>query len=165
MNSSVYVVGPEGGPFKVGIARNLKRRLTGLQIGSPERLRVHHAILHHDAAAIERAVHALLADRRLTGEWFRAALEEIIEALHVAIAGHIEATRRPIRLTGPMTSAEYRAIREQLHLSRPALARLLGIAPQTILRREFGRAPLTSEMRLALEHLAEQMARSAQAAE
>ena len=64
-----------------------------------------------------------------------------------------------------MTSQEYRAIRERIGLSRPALARLLGIAPQTILRREFGRAPLTSEMRLALEHLAEQMARSAQAAE
>lgn len=67
--SFVYVIqGSTGTPIKVGIARDPRSRLRGLQTGNPRLLRLLYVI--PGGAAMERALHRQLASCRLIGEWF-----------------------------------------------------------------------------------------------
>jgi len=62
----------DDGPIKVGISRRLKNRVSQLQNGSAEKLRV---LRVYKMADVERAVHGELERRaRLEGEWFPADL-------------------------------------------------------------------------------------------
>lgn len=75
----VYIIGPADGPYKVGIACNPKKRLQELQVGSYQRLILHHVrecASRHEAAAIEAVAHAALGSRRLQGEWFACSLDD-----------------------------------------------------------------------------------------
>ena len=62
----------DDGPIKVGISRRLKNRVSQLQNGSAEKLRV---LRVYKMADVERAVHGELERlARLEGEWFPADL-------------------------------------------------------------------------------------------
>ena len=62
----------DDGPIKVGITRRLKQRISQLQNGSAEKLKV---LRVYKMADVERAVHAELERKsRLEGEWFAADL-------------------------------------------------------------------------------------------
>lgn len=83
MSRSIYVVSiSDEGPVKIGIASNMSTRLSGIQTGSPVKLTVSHLhIVHGDAFALEKAVHASLASRRLHGEWFDVSVHIAVEAI------------------------------------------------------------------------------------
>lgn len=71
--------------IKIGFSKNVRRRISQLQTGNPDRLALMGEIRTSDRAAdrrIEGALHARYAHRRLeTGEWFRLGPQDIIEAL------------------------------------------------------------------------------------
>jgi predicted GIY-YIG superfamily endonuclease len=65
------------GPIKIGISRRLKQRISQLQNGSAEKLKV---LRMYRMADVERAVHAELEKRsRLEGEWFAADLLSLVD--------------------------------------------------------------------------------------
>jgi len=55
------------GPIKVGITRDVRRRMGELQVGSAEPLRV---IAVYNMRQVERALHLELDEFRMAGEWF-----------------------------------------------------------------------------------------------
>jgi len=62
-----------GGPWKIGIAAHPHMRLEQLQTASPFELVMYGYVYlpsRKHAVALERSLHALLADCRLKGEWF-----------------------------------------------------------------------------------------------
>lgn len=85
MARSVYVIGGEAGPQKIGISANVDGRLAWLQSNSPHALRAHHAQPASDARLVERVAHQLLAAKRLHGEWFDVSIAEAITAIDQAI--------------------------------------------------------------------------------
>jgi len=64
-----FIQAGEGGPIKIGIATNVRARLSGLQTGSHEALRLIGAI--PGGADAERFLHQLFAAHHIRGEWFR----------------------------------------------------------------------------------------------
>ena len=84
--SHVYVIGPDGGPFKIGVANDVDNRLRQIQIDQSEPLRVKHRqpVRSSSRYVVEKHAHALLAPYRIRGEWFGvpalAAIEAVIQA-------------------------------------------------------------------------------------
>lgn len=81
MNGFVYVVGPEAGPFKVGIAKDVAKRLAAIQTGCPYPLKVHFTLEAPNALKVEKAAHRKLLPFGTSGEWFNAPLETVIAAV------------------------------------------------------------------------------------
>lgn len=59
-----------------------------------------------------------------------------------------------------MNCVEYRQHREKLGYEQPELARLLGVARETVVRRESGAAKIGREAELAIKALAKKKAKS-----
>lgn len=77
----LYVIGAERGPYKVGVASDLGRRLTGIQTSSHRPLFIHcHSEPMPNAADVERQIHRKLQVHNLSGEWFRCSLRTVREA-------------------------------------------------------------------------------------
>lgn len=74
----IYVLGVTSNPVKIGLAWNIKSRLTSLQIGCPDPLVVHYAarVPDHLAQPVEAAAHKHFASRHRQGEWFNVDAEE-----------------------------------------------------------------------------------------
>ena len=67
--SHVYFIqSHQGGPIKIGLARDVRLRLAALQTAHPYRLRVIGTI--RGGRNVERRVHDSLSQRRMSGEWF-----------------------------------------------------------------------------------------------
>src|SRR4051812_36812138 len=104
--SNVYVIGSEGGPYKIGIAGDLRVRLSGIQTGSHTKVSVMFSIQVPavDAPRIERRAHKVLEEFRLLGEWFETSLEHatltIMEA-SAYIAAQPKAAIEPDRARKP----------------------------------------------------------------
>jgi hypothetical protein len=87
---SVYVIGAHDGPYKVGIATSVKRRLVSLQITSQHELFLYASreMPNKDAArALERHTHRVLAKWALRGEWFSCPLQDAVETIGAAVSG------------------------------------------------------------------------------
>lgn len=120
---SVYVIGPEGGPFKVGVSHDPHDRMQTLQTGSPIVLRLH---FHEPCASpevparlVEAWAHALLNHSRTHGEWFACTLDDAITAVsRAAREAHSLDRKPPARppRRGPvgLTSAEKRRARKAM---------------------------------------------------
>lgn len=71
-SNHVYVI--SGGEFfKIGIARNVKSRLEGLQVGCPLLLKVELSLktwAYPQAAKLEKEAHYHFSTSRIRGEWF-----------------------------------------------------------------------------------------------
>jgi hypothetical protein len=89
----VYVISSPGQPVKIGIAEDVRDRLQSLQVGFPWKLRVYFHVEAFGGLArkVERQCHALLADYRLSGEWFdydpyaaAELVQEVLSKLKVA---------------------------------------------------------------------------------
>ncbi len=65
---TIYFIGGEDGPIKIGITNNLSERLRGFQTGSAVELSV--LASHEGDRGDERAYHQWFASHRLRGEWF-----------------------------------------------------------------------------------------------
>lgn len=63
------------GPIKIGTAENVVSRLSQLQTGSPEQLRL--LLRIRGGYAVERMIHTQLREHRIRGEWFNAARDVI----------------------------------------------------------------------------------------
>jgi hypothetical protein len=75
----VYLIGPDEGPFKVGFASNIATRLSSLQIGCWEELKIHHTVSVPAPLAerIEKSVHHIFKGAHIRGEWFDADLADL----------------------------------------------------------------------------------------
>jgi hypothetical protein len=82
----VYVIGCDGRPTKIGIAQNVRKRLSQVQTGCPYELSIHYSIdcTAEDARLAERAAHRRLSAHRTSGEWFAvdmATAAQIVEEI------------------------------------------------------------------------------------
>jgi hypothetical protein len=84
--TSIYVIGPEGGPYKIGYAQDPKARLSNLQVGQAVELKLHYEEATETATAkvIEKLIHKQIAHKRVRGEWFDVSLEEAIGEVRFA---------------------------------------------------------------------------------
>lgn len=112
----VYFMQAEnGGPIKIGRAKDPERRLRGMQVGSPVRLVLRRKIWTHPST--ETWLHHRFASDRLHGEWYRPT--ETIATIADAKADDEDhgpvVERRPrgiIRSTRGVTDLErYREVR------------------------------------------------------
>lgn len=90
----IYIIGArEARPLKIGIATNLKARLTSLQIGHWQELVAHHTetVPATLAEPIEKALHKHFSDRHVRGEWFDIDLAEAQAALTATVHRAIQA--------------------------------------------------------------------------
>lgn len=80
----LYIIAPtEGGPCKIGYARNIRKRLSALQIGSFEKLQVFSTWTSQERSAqvCENQIHHRLKRFHMRGEWFDVS---VIEAENAA---------------------------------------------------------------------------------
>src|SRR5258708_1798867 len=80
MSVYVYVIGPYGGPYKIGIASDVSKRLVALQVSSPVRLQLiakKAFPTRESAMEAEMSLHAALAEHSMAGEWFSADIDAI----------------------------------------------------------------------------------------
>jgi hypothetical protein len=95
----VYVIGEEGGPYKVGFSANPIERMKALRyVDKPQRLQVWHLAETSDeprARAVERLAHQYLAEHQMPNrmgtqagadlvEWFNAPLQKVIDTVERA---------------------------------------------------------------------------------
>lgn len=67
-------------PIKVGIAEDIERRLTGLQIASPYRLVLYarcNMIGNESTSGLEKRVHDMLSEARMRREWFLLSKDDL----------------------------------------------------------------------------------------
>jgi hypothetical protein len=100
----VYVIEAEGGPVKIGIARDPHQRLATLRTAAPLPLRIAHieAVEEKSAAHIEKQAHRALAPHRLHGEWFATTATIARDAIQQAR----EATESQLDCVSPPPLAE-----------------------------------------------------------
>lgn len=85
---SIYFIGGDEGPVKIGYSCNPKARLRQMQTGSPQVLRIL-AIDEDGSPEVERWYHERFAAYRQKGEWFERCPEILaeIERLSVEVVG------------------------------------------------------------------------------
>lgn len=85
----VYIIGAPGRPLKVGRAVDVQSRLKAIQTGNPDRLRILATVgvMESRAPEVERTAHQVLAEHRVTGEWFRAPVDVAEGAVRRAAEG------------------------------------------------------------------------------
>lgn len=104
--NTLYVMQADGSHrCKVGITQSPKRRLSGIQTSSPDRMCLRHVVLfeHGGAREAERAAHKALAHCRVSGEWFDASVEEIM----LTLSGVLDRiSNRPVSLSDAWNKSE-----------------------------------------------------------
>lgn len=76
----LYFVQDERGPIKVGIAKNMKSRLQGIQNGNPYPVRLLY-LSEGDGREAEQWILRAFEPSRLNGEWFRPTAQ-ILRMIH-----------------------------------------------------------------------------------
>lgn len=73
----IYVIGTLE-KQKIGFSKNVERRLSTLQTGNSDLLRLHHAVDVPDDQArhVENTIHKEYSYLRIKGEWFRMSPEQ-----------------------------------------------------------------------------------------
>lgn len=74
----IYVIGPETGPQKIGISKDVETRLGNLQTGNPLKLMIHHVeeVDPDRVLLLEQKIHKELNHKRKNGEWFDLTWQE-----------------------------------------------------------------------------------------
>lgn len=75
MNSYVYLMQVPSGLVKIGVSKNLKGRLSQIQNGCPEQVRIIETC--HGDRRFERLLHARYAKFCVRGEWFKLDQKQI----------------------------------------------------------------------------------------
>jgi len=98
----VYVIGPDVGPQKIGIAARPALRKQSLQGGNPARLKVSAAVDPGEfpAGKVEKRAHYILRDDRLVGEWFNVTADEAVKAIHQAVEDLRSGVPQPVTQGG-----------------------------------------------------------------
>ena len=84
--SSIYVIGPLGGPWKIGHSQDPRGRLQTLQTSRTDQLTLQWSqeTTREKAEDLEKLIHRQLGHRRIRGEWFDLQLEEAIAEVQYA---------------------------------------------------------------------------------
>src|SRR4051812_4296962 len=123
MKRAIYVVRSERGPVKVGIATKPRERLSQLRVSSPVPLHLDFAAeTDGDARILERRAHAILAGRRLSGEWFEVDSRNAVAAVRRAA----QELGFPLRRAGT-SSARHRPARGVWRRPRRSVAKRLAL--------------------------------------
>jgi hypothetical protein len=77
----VYAIEANTGQVKIGRAKNAKKRLNGLQTGSPVELTLLAAGETNHADRVEAYLHRRYGKHRIRGEWFRLSRDNVIELI------------------------------------------------------------------------------------
>lgn len=137
----LYVIGPRGGPLKIGIADNVRSRRTELNIGNPAYLRIHHHEAFdtaEDARRFERELHYHYRDSHIRGEWFALNEDDIpnIRRLLGSLLRFLETDLTSWSLErkacDEFTPSVCARARRALDWSVEKLAEKSGLAPQTV---------------------------------
>lgn len=111
LSAFIYVIGPETGAVKIGIATDVQKRRSALQTGHPQRLSVLYQLPVHskDAQSIEAHAHWLMKDCRLSGEWFDISVVQAAQAIRRAAkevaSGEAQAERQAKALASKRTGS------------------------------------------------------------
>jgi hypothetical protein len=135
----VYVIGPPGGPQKIGMASDTLSRLRALQTSSPAQLVIagHVSCGRTEASRIEREAHRLLVQHRLAGEWFAVSPADAVAAIERAAGRPCEPAPQSSREAWPAISAkQIKAARVFLEWEQRDLAEKSGLSLPTIQRME-----------------------------
>ena len=73
---SVYLIRGNDGRYKIGIARNPKKRIRQLQTGNSDKLTLIETYQSENAFKIETALHNRFSYVRQEGEWFDLSITE-----------------------------------------------------------------------------------------
>ena len=77
LKSYVYLIKSQYGSVKIGITKDVNRRLMTLGTASPTQLSVAGCKLARNARAIEKELHHKFKSKRIYGEWFNLSQEDI----------------------------------------------------------------------------------------
>jgi hypothetical protein len=66
-----FVLGLASGLIKIGYAKDAWARMSSMQVGCPEELGMMGVITTYLPESLERDLHAMFAEYRVRGEWFR----------------------------------------------------------------------------------------------
>jgi len=113
-STSLYVMGAEGGPMKIGLAKMPERRLRSVQTGHarPVRLLASWPVPLDKARDIELRARWLLREKRAHGEWFTVGAREATQAAKAAVESNGEGEKaRPavgrIKINDEQTPARF----------------------------------------------------------
>jgi len=67
---SVYLIRGNDGRYKIGIAKNPKKRISQLQTGNSDKMKIIEVYQSDNASKIETALHNQYSHVRQSGEWF-----------------------------------------------------------------------------------------------
>jgi len=85
----IYVIGPENenGFMKIGFSQDPKKRLSSLQTGNIENLKIYHIeeVADERVRLVEKAIHREISHHREKGEWFRLSSEDAIAEVKFGI--------------------------------------------------------------------------------
>lgn len=152
--SQIYVIAAGDNTVKIGIAGDLKNRLSTLQSGHYELLKVafSHTCEKKEARMIEQQVHRLLTAKRLRGEWFNVTPERA-QAVIMKVIERIEAKKTPLtslqenRQAPVITGAMVKAARAMLGWKQRELAKGAGLSLPTIKRIEGSKGMLRGSVK------------------
>jgi probable addiction module antidote protein len=93
----VYVISAGDNLHKVGVARDMRRRLAALSTGCPYHLSVSYSrpCTASTAGIVEQNAHRALSSFKLKGEWFECSVDEAIEAVRSAPSVPFSCAARP----------------------------------------------------------------------
>ena len=121
---SIYVIGGDSGPMKIGISNRPEARAAELRYAARKSLKVLAQVDRgqRDARLVERLAHEILSGRRVSGEWFDVTAEEAIAVIHEAVRRIDSGEFRPQATSG---------MRLQVELSDRDAGRLAGLVGKT----------------------------------
>jgi hypothetical protein len=73
----IYVFGTRTGYYKIGLANDVQKRLSGVQSNCPLKLSVVHYFSCEKTKSIESRLHAVFLSKKTTGEWFSLSRSDI----------------------------------------------------------------------------------------
>jgi hypothetical protein len=147
----IYVIGPEQGLQKVGLATDPRSRLATLQTASPFDLLLHAsvAVPFGYAQTIERQAHRLLVRSCVRNEWFETTPADAIAAVHAAAALWIRKATPSTAPANPPVPAEWRISRaERKPVTPPDLKPLMEFGRQIRPAAAFHKAPVPAALPL-----------------
>lgn len=143
---AIYVIqAGEGGPVKIGIAADVRKRVAGMQTASSAPLTFLHVF--EGGSDEERILHARFASHRIAGEWFAPAPE--------ILAGEFGLRALPLPCSGRKVSPAVENhpllhILRQARMSQKQLADLLGITKSAVTHWTHGRNPMSADAAAAI---------------
>lgn len=95
---SVYLIRSNDGRYKIGIAKDPKKRICQLQTGNSDQLELIETYQSENARKIETALHNYYSYGKMVGEWFDLSMTE--ESLFVKKCKLIDESINTLRKMG-----------------------------------------------------------------